>query len=127
MCSDLEMNIFLPQDPDARAELANLSTTMHNIMSSQSTKNVICITQDALLGAYLLTKDDREMDKARFFDICMRGDGWTPHFILERLEWIQTVSKKLGYTIPMYCGKNLFSLMLPKNFNYTNMIIFKIS
>lgn len=119
MCSDLEMNIFLPQDPDARAELANLSTTMHNIMSSQSTKNVICITQDALLGSYLLTKDDREMDKARFFDICMRGDGWTSQYILERLEWIQTVSKKLGYTIPMYCGKNLFSLMLPKNFNYT--------
>jgi len=114
-----EMNIFLAQDPDARAELLNLSTTMHNIMSSQSTKNIICITQDALLASYLLTKDDNEMDRARFFDICMKGDGWTSHYILERLEWIQKVSKKLGYKIPMYCGKNLFSLMLPKNFNYT--------
>ena len=113
------MNIFIPQDPDARAELATLSTTMHNIMSSQSTKNIICITQDSLLAAYLLTKDDRDMGQARFFDICMKGDGWEPDFILERLEWIQKVSKKLGYDIPMYCGKNLFSLMLPKNFNYT--------
>ena len=114
-----EMNIFIPQDPDARAELATLSTTMHNIMSSQSTKNIICITQDSLLAAYLLTKDDTDMGKARFFDICMKGDGWEPGFILERLEWIQKVSKQLGYDIPMYCGKNLFSLMLPKNFNYT--------
>ena len=81
-----EMNIFLAQDPDARAELATLSTTMHNIMSSQSTKNIICITQDALLGSYLLTKDDREMDRGRFFDICMKGDGWTSQYIIERLE-----------------------------------------
>jgi DNA-directed RNA polymerase beta' subunit len=72
----MEMNIFIPQDPDSRAELATLSTTMHNIMSSQSTKNIICITQDSLLAAFLLTKDDTDMGKARFFDICMKGDGW---------------------------------------------------
>ena len=114
-----EMNVFLPQNPDARAELACLSTTMHNIMSSQSTKNIICITQDALLGSYLLTKDDRDMGRDRFFDICMKGDGWSTQHILDRLDWIQTVSKKEGVSIPMYCGKNLFSMMLPANFNYS--------
>mgnify|MGYP006903007762 CR=1 FL=1 len=35
------MNIFLPQDLDARAELLNLSTTKHNIMNCQSSKNNI--------------------------------------------------------------------------------------
>lgn len=115
----MEMNVFLPQDPDARAELLNLSTTMHNIMSSQSTKNIICITQDALLGSYLLTKDNNDLGRARFFDICMKGDGWTSTFILERLEWNQKIAKKMGYDLPLYCGKNLFSLMLPKNFNYS--------
>ena len=114
-----EMNVFLPQDLDARAELLNLSTTMHNIMSSQSTKNIICITQDALLGSYLLTKDDKNMGRDRFFDICMKGDGWSSTYILERLDWIQKISKSLGYDIPLYCGKNLFSLMLPINFSYT--------
>lgn len=114
-----EMNVFLPQDPDARAELLNLSTTMHNIMSSQSTKNIICITQDALLSSYLLTKDNMDLGRDRFFDICMKGDGWTPSYILDRLEWNQKIAKKIGYDLPLYCGKNLFSLMLPKNFNYT--------
>ena len=115
----MEMNVFLPQDPDARAELLNLSTTMHNIMSSQSTKNIICITQDALLSSYLLTKDNNDLGRARFFDICMKGDGWTSTFILERLEWNQKIAKTMGYDLPLYCGKNLFSLMLPKNFNYS--------
>ena len=98
----MEMNVFLPQDPDARAELLNLSTTMHNIMSSQSTKNIICITQDALLSSYLLTKDNNDLGRARFFDICMKGDGWTSTFILERLEWNQKIAKTMGYDLPIY-------------------------
>jgi len=114
-----EMNVFLPQDLDARAEVMNLSTTMHNIMSSQSTKNIICITQDALLASYLMTKNENEISRDRFFDICMKGDGWTTKHILDRLDWIQTVSKSNGITLPMYCGKNLISMMLPANFDYT--------
>ena len=114
-----EMNIFLPQDLDARAELACLSTTKHNIMTSQSTKNIICITQDALLGSYLLTKDDRDLGQAMFFDICMKGDGWTSSYILEKLEHIKKVRDENGYTFPIYCGKSLFSLMLPNTLNYT--------
>jgi DNA-directed RNA polymerase II subunit RPB1 len=80
---------------------------------------MICITQDALLGSYLLTKDNSDLGRARFFDICMKGDGWTSTFILERLEWNQKIAKNMGYDLPLYCGKNLFSLMLPKNFNYS--------
>ena len=117
--SDMEMNIFLPQDMDARAELLNLSTTKHNIMTSQSTKNVICITQDALLGSFLLTRDDMDMGRDMFFDICMKGDGWTTKYILDRLDHIEKVRDKNGYTFPLYCGKSLFSLMFPDTLNYT--------
>ena len=113
-----EMNIFLPQDMDARAELLNLSTTKHNIMTSQSTKNVICITQDALLGSFLLTRDDTDMSRATFFDICMKGDGWTPQYILDRLEHIKKIRDEHNLTFPLYCGKSLFSMMFPDTLNY---------
>jgi DNA-directed RNA polymerase II subunit RPB1 len=115
----MEMNVFLPQDLDARAELLNLSTTKHNIMTSQSTKNIICITQDALLGSYILTRDDKDLGKDKFFDICMKGDDWSTEHILNTLERIKKVCKKHGYTFPLYCGKSLFSMMLPETLNYT--------
>ena len=115
----MEMNVFLPQDLDARAELLTLSTTKHNIMTSQSSKNNICITQDALLGSFLMTKKDVDMGRDMFFDICMRGDGWTTRYILDKLDHIKKVRDENGYTFPLYCGKSLFSLMLPNTFSYT--------
>ena len=114
-----EMNIFLPQDLDARAELLNLSTTKHNIMNSQSTKNNICITQDSLLGSYLLTKDDKDLGRDLFFDICMKGDNWSSEYILKRLQHIKRIMKAYNKNFPLYCGKSLFSIMLPITFNYT--------
>lgn len=112
------MNVFLPQDLDARAELLNLSTTKHNIMTSQSTKNIICITQDSLLGSYLLTRDDIDLGRDLFFDICMKGDGWSSEYIINRLEQIKQIMKEHNKTFPLYCGKSLFSLMFPTTFNY---------
>jgi DNA-directed RNA polymerase II subunit RPB1 len=115
----MEMNVFLPQDLDARAELLNLSTTKHNIMTSQSTKNIICITQDSLLGAFMLTREDIDLGRELFFDICMKGDGWSSDYILKRLEMVKKVMKENNSTFPLYCGKTLFSLMLPASLNYT--------
>ena len=114
-----EMNIFLPQDYDARAELLNLSTTRHNIMTSQSTKNNICITQDSLLGSFLLTKTDQDLGRDRFFDLCMKGDGWTTCHILKRLQHIERVCQDHGYHFPLFCGKSIFSMMFPETFNYS--------
>lgn len=114
-----EMNIFLPQDMDARAELMNLFTTKHNIMTSQSTKNVICITQDALLGSFLLTNSDDDLGQAKFFDLCMKGDGWSTSYIMKRLDHIRRVRDDYGYTFPLYCGKSIFSMMLPDTLTYT--------
>lgn len=114
-----EMNIFLPQELDSVAELKNLATTKHKIMTSQSTKNIICITQDPLLGMYLLTRDDVDLGEAKFFDICMKGDGWTTEYILDTLEHIKKVQMQEGKFFPIYSGKSLLSLMLPKTLDYT--------
>jgi DNA-directed RNA polymerase II subunit RPB1 len=113
------MNVFLPQSLDARAELLHLSTTRHNIMTSQSTKNNICITQDALLGSFLMTKQDVDMGRDVFFDICMKGDGWTSTYILDKLDHIKKIRDEHGYKFPLYCGKSLFSMMFPNTLTYT--------
>jgi DNA-directed RNA polymerase II subunit RPB1 len=113
------MNVFVPQDLDARAELLHLSTTKHNIMNSQSSKNNICITQDSLLGSYLLTKTDVDLGRDKFFDICMKGDNWSSEFILKRLQHIRRTMKANNKNFPVFCGKSLFSLMLPITFNYS--------
>ena len=123
-----EMNIFLAQELDARAELQELSSTPHNIMSCQSTKNIICITQDSLLGAYFMTLDSTDMGRDRFFDICMKGECytrlsggicWNSTEILQGLARIQKVREEEGSTLPLYCGRTLISLMLPGNLDYT--------
>jgi len=119
-----EMNCFCVQDLEVAAELKILATSTARIMSCQSTKNIICITQDALLAAYLLTKEDFDLGRDKFFDICMKGDnfkvreGWTIKFIMDGLERIEKVNKSQGKKYILYSGKSLYSLMLPDNFNY---------
>jgi DNA-directed RNA polymerase II subunit RPB1 len=66
-----------------------------------------------------MTRDDDDLGESKFFDICMKGDGWTPSQILKSLERVKYVRNSLGLTFPLYCGKSLISLMLPPTLNYT--------
>lgn len=124
----MQMNIFLPQELDSVAELVTLATTRHKIMTSQSTKNIICVSQDPLLGMYLLTCVDKDFGREKFFDICMKGEfidekgivkSWTTQYILDGLDHIDRVMKSHGKNFPLYSGKSLVSLMLPKTLDYT--------
>jgi len=69
------------------------------------------------------------MGRDKFFDICMKGDhyhlrqtsqdsGWSPSYILDRLEHVKKIMNEEGYSFPLYSGKTLFSLMLPKDLTY---------
>lgn len=51
-----EINVHVPQDLEARAELEELMLASTNIVSSQSSKPLIGLTQDSLLGSYKLSK-----------------------------------------------------------------------
>jgi DNA-directed RNA polymerase II subunit RPB1 len=48
----------------------------------------------------------------------MKGDNWSSDYILKRLSIIEKVMKQHGKTYPLYCGKSLFSLMLPATLDY---------
>lgn len=114
-----EMNIHVPQEYDARAELQILSTTKAKMFSPQASKSNVSIVQDSLLSAYLMTISKDKMERETFFNICMHGDGWTPKYILGKIQHIRRVLKELGRKLHAFNGKGLVSMMLPEDFNYT--------
>lgn len=95
-----------------------LSATKHNMISAQASKPNICIVQDSLLGAYLMTKKINKLTKSEFFNICMNGDGWTPQFILDKIQHIRRVLRSLGRKAQCFNGKSLFSMLLPEDLIY---------
>ncbi len=120
-----EMNIHVPQDYDATAEIEILSATKANMFSPQASKSNLSVVMDALLASYLMTRYDEPIDKGQFFNICMRGDGWTPSYILSQIRHFEDVNKELvargelASPLPTLCGKTLVSMMLPNDFNYS--------
>lgn len=112
------MNLHIPQDYDATAELKILSTTKANMISPQASKSNVSIIQDNLLGAYKMTIYKEKIPKENFFNICMHGDNWTPQFILKKIQHIRRVRKDLGLKTEAFSGKGLVSIMLPDDFNY---------
>ena len=113
-----EMNIHAPSTPECVAELQELSATKNNLISEQSSKPNITIVQDALLGNYLMTKPGHKMSREIFFQIACAGRGWTPNYILNKIQQIRRVMKAKGKRIQAYTGKGLFSLMLPEDLCY---------
>jgi DNA-directed RNA polymerase beta' subunit len=118
MVSKDEMNIHVPQEQDAKAELQLLSTTKAKMFSPQASKSNLSIVQDSLLASYLMTISKDKIEKEEFFNICMHGDDWTPKYILDKIQHIRRVHKELGRKVQAFNGKGLISMMLPNDFNY---------
>jgi DNA-directed RNA polymerase beta' subunit len=120
-----EMNLFVPQSITARTELQYLSATNCNLIGAQSSTPVITIVQDVLLAAYLMTKNDEPIPKEDFFQLIIACDttlnktGGLPFDLVERkLQVAQQVYPLFNKEYPVYCGKILFSMLLPDDFNY---------
>lgn len=120
-----EMNIFVPQSETARAELEILSETQHNMIGVQASNPIITIVQDALLSCYLMTKDNIEIPHEIYYQLIMKCDsklnesgGLSFQLIKHKLKIAQQIFRKYGKSYPLYCGKTLFSLLLPDDFMY---------
>ena len=53
-----EMNLHMPQDAEAEAEIKNLTAVPYQIVSPASNTSIIGIFQDSLLGAFRFTRSD---------------------------------------------------------------------
>ena len=103
-----EMNLHVPQSEEARAEAILLMRVQDQLISPRYGGPIIGALRDFVTGAYLLTKDGTTLTPQEFSNLAMLG-GYT-----DPLPKPATKTKD-G---PSYTGKQLFSLFLPKDFNY---------
>ena len=103
-----EMNLHVPQSEEARAEAILLMRVQDQLISPRYGGPIIGALRDFITGAYLLTKDGTTLTKQEFANLAMIGgyEGAFPE---------PSIKNKSGW---LYTGKQLFSLFLPKDFNY---------
>lgn len=109
-----ELNIHVPQSQMAISELNELSAPTKHVISSQSSSPNITIVQDSLLGAYLMTKDIQPITKSRLHQIIMKVIDIEKTIL--NIKRVNAVLADKPFNV--YCGKGLFSLLLPNDFFY---------
>lgn len=112
-----EQNAHIPQSIEASIELCLLSTPENFILNSSNGIPMIVVLQDSLLGAYKMSKPDAMIvSKGVYNDIIMSLSKPT-YIYLEKQKHIISVLKKLNKPINLRTGKNILSLIIPKDFN----------
>jgi DNA-directed RNA polymerase subunit A' len=103
-----EMNLHVPQGEEARAEAALLMRVQDQLISPRYGGPIIGGIRDFITGAFILTKDETTLTKEEFANLALVGGyaGVLPD---------PKVNKD---GTEQYSGKQLFSLFLPKDFNF---------
>lgn len=117
-----EQNAHFPQSTEASIELMLLSSPEECLLSSSNGNPIIVILQDALLGAYLMSKENRIVPEYYYNDIimCLSKD---PQCYLTRKEEIRKTLKELNMydgEHSLRTGKSLLSLIFPNTFDFNN-------
>lgn len=101
-----EMNLHIPQTEEARAEAEILMGVETQIMSPKHGLNVIGCVDDAVTGNYILTKDETELTREDAVRLLISVG-------VEDSETLNSFKKKVP-------GKQVFSAILPKDFNFVH-------
>jgi len=102
-----EMNLHVPQSEEAQTEARLLMQVQDHILSPRFGGPIIGAIRDFITAAYLLTKRDTLLSKREVCHLLAAAsyDGLLPEPAVKEPE-------------PMWTGKQIFSLFLPKDFNY---------
>jgi len=102
-----EMNLHIPQSEEARSEARLLMQVQDQIISPRYGAPIIGSTRDFLTAAYLLTRKDTYVNREQLYTLLAVMDyhGDIPPPVKTDPE-------------PLWSGKQVFSLLLPKDFNY---------
>ncbi|MFQ5870619.1 MAG: DNA-directed RNA polymerase subunit A' [Candidatus Geothermarchaeales archaeon] len=103
-----EMNLHVLQNEEATAEAKMLMRVQKQIISPRYGAPIIGCHRDNITSAYLLTSDETYLPRKEFFDLAAAIDyeGDLPNPAKKR-------------PVPLYTGKQVFSLLLPKDFTYS--------
>ncbi|MEM1601186.1 MAG: DNA-directed RNA polymerase subunit A', partial [Sulfolobales archaeon] len=103
-----EMNLHVPQTPEAQAEALTLLLVQEHILSPRYGGPIIGGIQDYISGGYLLSSKVALLTKDRVSDLLAsinyEGEIPEPAILAPKQAWL---------------GKQLISLLLPEDFNFT--------
>ncbi|CAF2990482.1 unnamed protein product [Rotaria sp. Silwood2] len=102
-----EMNLHLPQSVESKAELSQLMTVPRLIITPQSNRPIMGIVQDTLTAVQKMTRRDVFIEKNDFMNLLTYLPTWDG-----RIPQAAILKPK-----PLWTGKQLFSLILPREVN----------
>ncbi|MEM1937716.1 MAG: DNA-directed RNA polymerase subunit A' [Candidatus Caldarchaeum sp.] len=108
-----EMNLHVPQSEEAQTEARELLVVENNIISPRYGAPIIGVIRDFLTSLYLLTRDDTRLNKSELSRLLAS--------IKYRDEVPEPAVKEPE---PLWTGKQVFSLLLPRDFNHTTKASF---
>lgn len=108
-----EMQAHIPQDYGTVTEVQLLMGVNKMIVSSQANRPIMGIIQDALLGAYLLTYPNVQVDRHQFMD-CILSAG---ELYVQKMASVFQRAKK-HYGNDLFNGRVLFSILLPEDLQF---------
>jgi len=73
-----EMNLHMPQDPEAESELKNLAAVPYQIISPGNNAPIIGIYQDSMLGSYRFTREAINFTHKEAMNLLMMFDRVNP-------------------------------------------------
>jgi DNA-directed RNA polymerase beta' subunit len=73
-----EMNLHMPQDPEAESELRNLAAVPYQIISPGNNQPIIGIYQDSMLGSYRFTREAISFSQRDAMNLLMMFDRVNP-------------------------------------------------
>ncbi len=106
------MQIHEPQNEESCTEVREIMSVNKMIVSSQSNKPIIGGIQDCLIGCFIATQGTLAIKRHQFFN-CLYAAGKQ---YVDNIADLFCRAKKHG--LPLYCGKVLFSGLLPRDFKY---------
>jgi DNA-directed RNA polymerase subunit A' len=99
-----DMNLHVPQTEEARAEANELMEVNTQIISPRYGLPIIGCKQDHLSGLYILTREGETFDREEAFQLLTRAGVYDAELKFDKSGRIS--------------GKEIFSNILPKDFNY---------
>ncbi|MEM2165579.1 MAG: DNA-directed RNA polymerase subunit A' [Candidatus Bathyarchaeia archaeon] len=102
-----EMNLHVPQSEEAQTEARLLMQVQDHILSPRFGGPIIGAIRDFITASYLLTKKDTLLNKKEVCELLAAAgyEGSLPEPAIKEPE-------------PLWTGKQIFSIFLPKDFNY---------
>jgi len=110
-----EMNIYVPQTEEARAEAMLLMELSNHMITPRYGELIVGGIQEVVTGIYLLTQDDTKIPINQAVDIVYKSNADGEE--LERLEDFINRAKSEGRDY--LTGKEVFSVFLPKDLSLT--------